>query len=78
MSTAFSADISGQRIEVKIEAKKYYGPPVLSIQQGNGVFQLQADDDQLAEVAYALWDYLNRIKHPLPKQLAVEAKEEIA
>ncbi|ASA21994.1 hypothetical protein [Paenibacillus donghaensis] len=64
MSTAFSADISGQRIEVEIEPSTNYAPPVLSIRQQSGTFQLHADPDQLAEVEYAIRTYLEGIRYP--------------
>ncbi|GGF83014.1 hypothetical protein GCM10010912_30160 [Paenibacillus albidus] len=76
MSTAFSADISGQRIEVGIKPPTNYSPSVLTIRQQSGTFQLHADPDQLAEVEYAIRSYLESIKYPQP--VAPVAKEEIA
>lgn len=63
MSTAFSADISGQRIEVEIQPPTRYAPPVLSIRQQSGTFQLHADPEQLAEVEYAIRTYLESIRY---------------
>ncbi|OKP91889.1 hypothetical protein A3844_01890 [Paenibacillus helianthi] len=64
MSTAYSADISGQRIEVEIVPPTNYSPPVLSIRQQFGTFQLHADPEQLAEVEYAIRTYLEGIRYP--------------
>ncbi|MNC61874.1 hypothetical protein D3C75_1118440 [compost metagenome] len=64
MLTAFSADISGQRIEVEIQTPTHYTPSVLSIRQQSGTFQLHADPDQLAEVEYAIRTYLESIRYP--------------
>ncbi|MEK4994502.1 hypothetical protein [Paenibacillus sp. FSL H7-0918] len=64
MLTAFSADISGQRIEVEIQPPTHYTPSVLSIRQQSGTFQLHADPDQLAEVEYAIRTYLKSIRYP--------------
>ncbi|MNI82457.1 hypothetical protein D3C73_1391750 [compost metagenome] len=66
MSTAFSADVSGQRIEVEIQPPTSFSPPVLSIRQQSGTFQLHADPEQLAEVEYAIKVYLESIKYPEP------------
>lgn len=63
MSTAFSADVSGQRIEVEIQPPTHYTPPVLSIRQKSGTFQLHADPEQLAEVEYAIRTYLESIRY---------------
>lgn len=64
MSTAYSADVSGQRIEVEIVPPTNYSPPVLSIRQQSGSFQLHADPDQLAEVEYAIRSFLDGIRYP--------------
>lgn len=63
MSTAFSADVSGQHIEVEIQPPTHYAPPVLSIRQKSGTFQLHADPEQLAEVEYAIRTYLEGISY---------------
>lgn len=64
MSIAFSADISGQRIEIEIVPPTNYSPSILSIRQQSGTFQLHADPDQLAEVEYAIRTYLDGIRYP--------------
>lgn len=63
MSTAYSADISGQRIEVEIIPPTNYSPPVLSIRQQLETFQLHADPEQLAEVEYVIRTYLESIRY---------------
>ncbi|OME62251.1 hypothetical protein BSK59_01930 [Paenibacillus odorifer] len=63
MSTAFSAHISGQSIEVEIVPPTHYAPSVLSIRQQTGTVQLHADPDQLAEVEYAIHTYLESIRY---------------
>ncbi|MBY9081048.1 hypothetical protein KIH86_23120 [Paenibacillus sp. HN-1] len=76
MSTAFSADVSGKRIEVGVTPPNTYSPAVLSISQQAATFQLHADPEQLAEVEFAIRTYLDSIKYPQPVPPA--AKEEIA
>jgi len=64
MSTAFSANISGQRIEVEVVPPTHYAPLVLSIRQQFGTVQLHADPEQLAEVEYVIRTYLESIRYP--------------
>ncbi|MRN56798.1 hypothetical protein [Paenibacillus monticola] len=80
MSTAFSTDISGQYMEVKIEPPTNYAPPVLSIRQQSGTFQLHADPEQLAEVEYAIRTYLDSIRYPETpdQQMILHAEHDIA
>jgi hypothetical protein len=64
LSTAFSADVSGRTIDVEIQPATQYSPPVLTIRQQAGSFQLHADPEQLAELEYKLRTFLNRIRYP--------------
>lgn len=63
MSTAFSADISGQRIEVEVVPPTHYSPLVLSVRGQTGTVQLHAEPEQLAEVEYAIRTYLESIRY---------------
>ncbi|KOP64392.1 hypothetical protein AMS62_03315 [Bacillus sp. FJAT-18019] len=64
MSTAFSADVSGRSIDVEIQPATHYSPPVLTIRQQTGSFQLHADPEQLAELEYTIRTFLDGIRYP--------------
>lgn len=72
MSTAFSADVSGRTIDVEIQPATQYSPPVLTIRQQTGSFQLHADPEQLAEVEFKIRSFLDGIRYPeTPDQQAI-------
>ncbi|WP_410771012.1 hypothetical protein [Fontibacillus sp. BL9] len=72
MGTAYSADVSGQNIEVDVFPATKYCSAGFSLRGSFGAFQLFADNEHLAEIEFALRTYLNGIRYPeSPSQQAI-------
>lgn len=63
MGAAMSLDITKERIEVAIRPKLRYTPTILSIRGRTDTVELHADDDQLAEIEFAIREYLQATGH---------------
>ncbi|KGE17597.1 hypothetical protein [Paenibacillus wynnii] len=56
--------VNEETAEFSIDSETHFNPPVLNIQLGSGSIQLHADNEQLAELEYALKTYLDGIRYP--------------
>lgn len=64
MGAAMSLNITRERIEVAVRPKLNYSPTILSIRGQSGTVELHADEEQLAEIEYAIRQHLDSIRYP--------------
>jgi len=65
-------DVTGGSLETKVQPRMTYTPAVLLIKGVHGAVEIEANDDQLAEIEYALRTYLDGIRYPeTPDQQAI-------
>lgn len=64
MGTAYSVDFSGSNIEVDVLPATPYCAPAICLRGDFGVIQLFGVPEQLAEVEFALRQYLDGIRYP--------------
>lgn len=75
MGAAMSLDITGERIEAVIEPKRMYTPTILSVRSQSGTVEIHCNDEQLAEIEFAIRQHLNNIKYPVAVEPTVEDVE---
>ena len=84
MGAAMSLDITTERIGVAIHPKLRYTPTILSIRGRTDTVELHVDDNQLAEIEFAIREYLQSTGHyEVPDQQQIlnaehDIKEEFA
>lgn len=72
MGAAMSIDITNEITEFIVNPKQTYTPTILSIRAKSGTVEIHLDDDQLAEMEFALRTYLDGIRYPeTPDQQAI-------
>ncbi|MDU0329256.1 hypothetical protein RW092_03450 [Paenibacillus sp. 3LSP] len=72
MDAEIRLDVTGGSLETKVQPRMTYTPAVLLIKGVHGAVEIEANDDQLAEIEYALRTYLDGIRYPeTPDQQAI-------
>lgn len=72
MNAEIRLDVSGGVLETKVQPRLAYSPAALQIKGNNGTIEIEADDDQLAEIEFALRTYLDGVRYPeTPDQQAI-------
>lgn len=72
MGAAMSLDITNEIAEVVVQPKRTYTPTILSVRTKSGTVEIHLDDDQLADIEFALRTYLDGIRYPeTPDQQAI-------
>lgn len=85
MGAAMSLDITGERIEAAVQPKRMYTPTILSVRAQSGTVEIHLNDEQLAEIEFAIRQHFDTLKYPgVPEstvrdvELKYTIKEEIA
>lgn len=84
MGAAMSLDITGECIETVIEPKRMYTPTILSVRGQSGTVEIHCNDEQLAEIEFAIRQHFENMKYPgMPESTVRDVelkytKEEIA
>ncbi|TVX93014.1 hypothetical protein [Paenibacillus agilis] len=58
-----SLNVTREQIEVVVTPKMNYTPSILSVRTATGIVEIQADDDQLAEIEHAIKQHLDSVKY---------------
>lgn len=64
MNAEIRLDVSGGSLETKVQPRLAYSPAALQIKGKNGTIEIEADDEQLAEIEFVLRTYLDGIRYP--------------
>ncbi|EHB50083.1 hypothetical protein MKY82_22255 [Paenibacillus sp. FSL W7-1279] len=85
MGAAMSLDITGERVEATVQPQRMYTPTILSIRAKSGIVEVHCNDEQLAEIEFAIRQHFEKIKYPESPEPTVQdvgleysVKEEIA
>lgn len=72
MNAEIRLDVTGGVLETKVQPRMTYSPAALQIKGNKGTIEIEADDDQLAEIEFALRTYLDGIRYSeTPDQQAI-------
>lgn len=75
MGAAMSLDITGERIETVVQPQRTYTPTILSVRGKSGTVEIHCNDEQLAEIEYAIRQYFENMKYPeTPEQSIKDVK----
>lgn len=77
MDAEIRLDVTGGSLETKVQPRMTYTPAVLLIKGVHGAVEIEANDDQLAEIEYALRTYLDGIRYPESSEQQAILKSEI-
>ncbi|BFH63952.1 MULTISPECIES: hypothetical protein [Paenibacillus] len=72
MGAAMSLDITGERIEAAVQPKRMYTPTILSVRAQSGTVEIHLNDEQLAEIEFAIRQHLDSVRYPEEPQETVE------
>lgn len=85
MGAAMSLDITGERIETVVQPRQTYTPTILSVRAQSGTVEIHCNDEQLAEIEFAIRQHFENMKYPENLEPTVQdvdleysVKEEIA
>ncbi|WP_433943400.1 hypothetical protein [Paenibacillus sp. SN-8-1] len=62
--SAYTVDLTEQRIETSVLPKTPYNSPILVISGSFGSIQIAVEYEQLAEIEFALKEHMNGIPYP--------------
>lgn len=69
VSTTITMDLTSEMIHVKVAPRQPYSPPALKIASRYGDVEFLLEEEQLAEIGYAIQQYLEAIRyHETPDQ----------
>ena len=77
MGAAMSLDITGERIEAAVQPKRMYTPTILSVRAQSGTVEIHLNDEQLAEIEFAIRQHLDSVLYPEePRETVKDVKLE--
>jgi len=77
MGAAMSLDITGERIEAAVQPKRMYTPTILSVRAQSGTVEIHLNDEQLAEIEFAIRQHLDSVRYPEePRETVKDVKLE--
>lgn len=75
MGAAMSLDITGERIETVVEPKRTYTPTILSVRGESGTVEIHLNDEQLAEIEFAIRQHFEKMKYPAAPESTIHDVE---
>ncbi|MFU1797333.1 hypothetical protein ACM1RC_25940 [Paenibacillus azoreducens] len=75
MGAAMSLDITGERLEAVVQPKRMYTPTILSVRAQSGTVEIHCNDEQLAEIEFAIRQHFEKMNYPSAPESTVHDVE---